>query len=442
MSSLRGRLLQATWTAVLVVGALSAVVTFLIARRETEVLLDGQMQRVALLAASAGASSVAGGAVVVSPPPGYETEDDLVVVIRDAAGRVLFRSHPLIDLPALKAPGFANALVGGTDYRTYMLPVDTRTVVVAQATFVRRESAIGAALGALLPVVLIVPILGLVIAWVVRRQLREVTRAARQLAERPQLSLAPLPADALPAEVQPLVAEFNVLLERVRAAIEREKSFIADAAHALRTPLTALQLQAQVLDGSTDPGERARRLAELAAGIRRIVRLSTQLLDLARYDVSSPTTAATQVFAVDEAIAQLEALFAPVAAERGVRLEVSCAAKLLVAGTATQLLLVLGNLLDNALRYSTAGAIVSVRVTKTSRGLGIQVQDEGPGIPVESLGRVFERFYRVPGDVTPGNGLGLATALAATQQLGGRVTLCNRTDRTGLVVTVTLPTHG
>ena len=143
MSSLRGRLLKATWTAVLVVGALSAVVTFLIARRETEVLLDGQMQRVALLAASAGASSLADGAVVVSPPPGYETEDDLVVVVRDAAGRVLFRSHPLIDLPALKAPGFANALVGGTDYRTYTLPADTRTVVVAQASVVRRESAIG-----------------------------------------------------------------------------------------------------------------------------------------------------------------------------------------------------------------------------------------------------------------------------------------------------------
>lgn len=439
MSTLRGRLLRTTWIAVLLVGALSAAVTFLAARRETEVMLDGQLQRVALLAASIQVGAGGAEAVRVTPPSGYEAEDDLVVAIRGTDGALLFASHPQIALPAQTAPGFADVKVGAATYRTYTLPLATRRVVVAQATAVRRESAVDAARGALLLVVLIIPVLGLVITWAVRRQLRDVTRVAQSLADRPPLSLEPLPADALPAEVQPLVAEFNELLERVRATLAREKSFIADAAHALRTPLTALQLQAQVLDGSPDPAERARRLAELESGIRRIVRLSAQLLDLARADGAAGS--AGESCALPQIVSELQGLFGPLAARLGVTLEWQCPAGLAARGSATQLLLVFSNLLDNALRYAPPGSRVALRVRPEGARLTVQVDDEGPGIPAASLTRVFERFYRVPGDATPGNGLGLATVRAAVEQLGGTVTLANRTDRSGLRVTLELLRH-
>ena len=439
MSSLRGRLLKVTWTAVLLVGAVSAVVTFLIARHETEILLDGQMQRVALLAASGHPASTGGEAVVVAPPPGYEAEDDLVVAIRDVDGRLRFGSHPQIALPTTCVAGFTDLVVASTAYRAFCLPLPGRTVLVAQSTIVRRESALGAAMGALLPVVLIIPALGLVITWAVRRQLRAVTRAARTLADRPPLSLDPLSSDTLPLEVLPLVEEFNVLLQRVRLAMAREQHFVADAAHALRTPLTALQLQAQVLDGSADAEERARRLQELLAGIRRVVRLSTQLLDLARYDTAA--NGSPQASDAQQVLEQVAELYSPIAQERAVQLVMAGMPGLRLPGSAPQLMLVLGNLLDNALRFSPAGGCIQVVLTPAAKQVEIQVRDEGPGMPAASLPRAFERFYRVPGDTTPGNGLGLATVSAVVQQLGGTVVLENRTDRSGLVAIVRLINH-
>ena len=134
----------------------------------------------------------------------------------------------------------------------------------------------------LIPLMVLFPVLGLVITFAIRRRLQPLQAVASSVAGRAPLALDPLPVANVPEEIRPLIEEINRLLARLKTAMEREQRFVVDAAHALRTPLTALQLQADVLDGSDDPAERAARLAEMRAGIQRAVQLSNQLLSLAQ----------------------------------------------------------------------------------------------------------------------------------------------------------------
>ncbi|MGH8265313.1 MAG: ATP-binding protein [Steroidobacterales bacterium] len=436
MISLRTRLLIATWIAVLIIGGLCAAITYRVAKRETEEVLDGQMQRVGRIVAARQAGIERPDAMA-DLPKGYETEDDLFVVVRNAAGEVIYRSRNDIDLPVISTPGFSTTVVGKQPYQVYVIRADDELVAVAQSTEVRRESAAGAALGALLPVILIIPVLGLLITFVIRSQLRPISRIAEAIARRPPLALDPLPTDELPGEIRPLVDEINQLLERQRAAISREQRFLSDAAHALRTPITALQLQVDVLDGSNDPQERAKRYDELRGGIRRVVKLTGQLLALAREESADAGTEAQ--ISLGQALADVHAVYAMVAVEKGVTLTNVAPVNAQVRGSTHQWILILGNLLDNGLRYSPRGGVLEIRSSVKDGSVTVEIRDEGRGLPAEELDRVFERFYRSPNDDTRGNGLGLATVRALLQQIGGRVWLENRKDRKGLVVFVRVP---
>ena len=433
--SLRTRLLIATWAAVLIIGGLCAAITYRVAKHETEEVLDGQMQRVGRIVAARQAGIER--PEVADLPKGYETEDDLIVVVRNAAGAVLYRSRNDIDVPAIATPGFSTLVVNKQPYQVYVIRAGDELVAVAQSTEVRRESAAGAALGALLPVILIIPVLGLLITLVIRSQLRPISRIATAIAQRPPLALDPLPTDALPGEVRPLVDEINQLLERQRAAISREQRFLSDAAHALRTPITALQLQVDVLDGSSDPQERANRYDELRAGIRRVVKLTGQLLALAREESADGSTEGQ--ISLGQALGDVHAVYAMVAVERGVTLTNVAPVNVPVRGSMHQWILILGNLLDNGLRYSPRGGVLEIRSSLKDGSVTIEISDEGRGLPPEERERVFERFYRSPNDDTRGNGLGLATVRALLQQIGGRVWLENRPDRRGLVAFVRVP---
>jgi two-component system OmpR family sensor kinase len=185
-------------------------------------------------------------------------------------------------LPQIDDLGFQTLKLGNEDYRVFAAKSGDRNIVVAQSMDVIHEAEAGVAMATLLPIGLLLPILAVVLGFAIRRQLKPLDGAAAAIANRPPLSLDLLPEQGMPAEVRPLVDEINRLLHRLSTAVEREQRFVTDAAHALRTPLTALQLQAEVLEGGSNSAEREARLAELRAGIRRVIRLSEQLLSLAR----------------------------------------------------------------------------------------------------------------------------------------------------------------
>jgi two-component system OmpR family sensor kinase len=297
-----------------------------------------------------------------------------------------------------------------------------------------------AAWAAVQPLIAAIPLLALIIAAVIRRQLWPLRAAVADIAARPPLALSPLPPMRLPNEVQPLVDEINRLLARLREALDHERRFVADAAHALRTPLAALQLQADVLEGVADPVERQARLTELRAGIRRAARLTHHLLALARSDAAS--TARPVRSDVDEALRNLAESYRSLAAARNVTLSLDLHAGCNVGLDPYDLALAVGNLLDNALRYTAAGGTVLLRTRADDGQAGIDVVDEGPGLPDAELSKVFARFYRAPGDTTGGSGLGLATVKSIVEKAGGEVTLQNRTDRPGLSARLRLPNVG
>jgi two-component system, OmpR family, sensor kinase len=446
--SLRRGLTVWLWVAVAIVGALCVAVGNWQAHTETQAQLDYEMQQVAhILAGQNFPTTLHPGELInpeVSPAVhiSHDKDDDLIVTVRNASGELLYASSsnrqlPGRLLPVLDSLGFRTLKLGRGHYRVFVAQTNSLRIEVAQSMDVIREAEGGIALATLLPIVILLPVLAVVIGFAIKRQLRPLNAAATTIALRPPLSLDLLPDEDIPVEVRPLVDEINRLLRRLRAAVQHEQRFVTDAAHALRTPLTALQLQAEILDGGTDAEEKAARLAELRAGIRRVIRLSEQLLSLARSESESgPIKVSTEL---DPTLAEVAAIYGASAQASEIDLQVEAVSGARVYGNARRITLIVGNLLDNSLRYTPRGGHIRIRAVVANGHARIQVWDEGPGLPPQDLERVFERFYRGPGEQGTGSGLGLATVQTLVQQLGGSVVLQNRVDHHGLVATVTLP---
>ncbi|HWU68592.1 MAG TPA: ATP-binding protein [Stenotrophobium sp.] len=438
MTSLRWRLVITLWAALAVIGSGSAAYSYVYTRQSTNALLDYQL---AQIAGFLGAQDFTGitSAAMNPPPPHHEHEDDVIVTVRGRGGKLLYASGNPGPIPPLSTLGYQDMTLQGASYRVFSAQAGTRRIAVAQQLETREEIAADAALSALLPIAILLPLLGLIIIFVIRHQLRPLRQAAAEVAARKPMALQALPITGLPDEIRPLIDAINHLLARLHDALEIEQRFIADAAHALRTPLTALQLQADVLDGSVDSSERAARLDELRAGIRRTTHLADQLLTLHQHPHDA--AAVTAHTSLSRAITEIVSNYHAAANKKNLHfhLALTDANDVEVPGDTRQLALIFGNLLDNALRYSAAGGTITITCRRQRSTVNIEISDEGPGLPDTELSTVFARFYRIAGDRTMGNGLGLATVHSLVQLLGGAVSLSNRTDRSGLLACVTLP---
>jgi two-component system OmpR family sensor kinase len=283
-----------------------------------------------------------------------------------------------------------------------------------------------------------------VVWWVVTGSLEPVARVRKQLASRQADDLSPVSDAGLPDEVRPLVQELNLLFGRVRTAFDTQQNFVADAAHELRTPLAALKLQVQSLERSdqrTDSQE-ARRIAvsRLSAGIERATRLVEQLLVLARQEASAaPHQPVVLADLAKRAVADLIG----VAQNKQIDLGLQRADGGEVEGQLEALMILLRNLVDNAIKYTPAGGTVDVSVVREQGAscshLEVTVEDSGPGIPAEERERVFDRFYRVPGSEAAGSGLGLAIIKAIAERHGATLTLGESARLGGLAATVRFP---
>jgi two-component system, OmpR family, sensor kinase len=428
VKSLRRRLLVALCLAVCGVGALSAVIAYVQVRHYAKDLLDSQLQQLAALAAGRNTQDV---------PRTQDRDSDIDVATWRRDGTLQYSSSDRLHEKRATRQGFSDVILNKEPYRLYAAQLGDLHVEVAQPIDVRKDQATAAVLAALLPILLLMPVLAIVIALVIRALLQPVRELAHTVARRDAFAAEPLDSRGLPSEVAPLVEEINQLLARQREAAQRERTFIADAAHALRTPLAALQLQADVLEGSSDPAERAARLAELRAGIQRATRLSGQLLEQAHID--SGAQIATAAVDLDAALKEVHALYDPAASLAAIDLALDVHSQARVHTDARRLLLIFGNLLDNALRYTPAHGRIELRALRSGGTATVEVRDQGPGIPDEEIPRVFERFRKAPGDSRAGSGLGLATVQSLVRQLGGSISLHNRPDGAGLVARVSLP---
>ena len=419
--SLRRRLVISMCAAILLVGLAGAVVAYFEISHQTKRLLDGQLRQVAAVVASR----------TILQPRG---DDAIQVEVWNLDGSRRYTSDPALQLAHRQPIGFSQIAINGEPYRICMADFPDRTVAVAQAVDARDDQAEGAALAALTPALLMLPLLALVMAVVVSVLLRPVREAAQVVAERQPLSSEPLYISGLPREIAPLVEEINRLLQRQQAALEEESAFLTDAAHALRTPLAALQLQVDVLDGSPDPVERNSRLAALRAGIRRAARLSEQLLAVARI----PATATEPLEQVDlDAIIQETCdLYRAIAADAQVQLRLQAESGVSLRCNSRDLLVIFGNLLDNAIHFAPSGSIVEVESTSDGVSATAEVRDCGPGIPTTESNNLILHA----GGIERLGGFGLRAVHNVTARLGGEVKMLSRVGpASGLVVRIILP---
>jgi two-component system OmpR family sensor kinase len=313
---------------------------------------------------------------------------------------------------------------------------DGSRFAVGQPTAMRDEIARDSALHAILPFLVLAPCLMLVIALVVWQSLRPMTELAGQLDARRSDDLSKLLPDGTPRELHPFIASINRLLERIQALMEQQRRFVADAAHELRTPITAMSLQAENLSQTELPPESLDRLAALRSGARRTAHLLEQLLALARYDIDRKPEAS--VTSLDRCAKEVVSDVMATATERGVDLGFEIIEPALVRGEYAMLTSVVHNLVDNALRHTPQGGRVDIGVFRDGAQIILQVEDTGPGIPVGDLERVFEPFVRGSRPTEEGTGLGLSIVKRIVERLKGSVTLEN-VPRAGLRVTVAFP---
>ena len=431
--SIRARLLLSLLAALAGAAALVGGLTYRNVLRQTEALFDYQLRQMALSLRDQGEIAPGNAAAL-------QDEDlDFVVQIWQVDGRSVYASRAHRDLPNRTALGLSEIQVGKARWRSFAVAARDRVIQVAQPVRIREGLAADAALRSVLPLLAAAPLMAALLWWLIERSLRPLARVARQVGEQDATELTPLPVTGLPEEVAPLVTALNALLDRLGGAWAGQRAFVADAAHELRSPLTALKLQAQVLrrlsetgaPDSKNPAENAAQiqafqaaLAALTAGVDRACRLVEQLLALARTEPGAPQPA-PQTVALAALLRQvLTEAAAPLAASRGSQLVLTADDSLAVPGDAAELQVLVRNLVDNALRYSPPGGTVQLTLAASPAGPLLTVDDSGPGIPEPERERVFERFVRGAASTeTPGSGLGLAIVRSIARRHGASVAL-------------------
>lgn len=284
------------------------------------------------------------------------------------------------------------------------------------------------------PLLVAVPLLGLVIWLAVSWGLAPLRSLATQVRARAPHNLEPVET-AGPEEAQPLVEALNGLLGRVRDLLDRERLFTADAAHELRTPLAAIRTHAQVAANARNAAERADALAGVIQGTERAARLIEQLLQLARLDVVPELQPVNLTGAAAEVVTEYAGRTNAISIDIGL----VTAAPAWIEGNPQLIAVLLGNLVDNAVRYGKPGGRVDVSVRVGIGSVELIVADDGPGIPPNQRARAFERFHRGLGTGADGSGLGLSIAARVAAIHGGRIDLSDGVNGSGLTATVSMP---
>ena len=328
-------------------------------------------------------------------------------------------------------------------------PVETEdirghvTVHAAESTQPRTDLARELSIGVALPQAFLAACAALIIWFAVTRALAPLALMRQEIEQRSHRDLSALPVAHVPFEVRPMIEAMNALLTRLGEAMSARQRFIADAAHQLRTPIAGLRTQTELALRETEPAAMRAALSQLQNAVDRTTHLINQLLTLARAEPDSERQQPMERLNLSSFAREVTTEWVPRALARNIDLgfesedvEHDAAS---VSGDGFLLREMLGNLIDNATRYTPAGGHVTVRVKRTSGKALLQVEDDGPGIPEAERVAVLERFHRVLGTGVEGAGLGLAIVHEIVMQHGGRIRLLPALRDKGTLAQVDLP---
>ncbi|MCB1888775.1 MAG: hypothetical protein KDH20_14300 [Rhodocyclaceae bacterium] len=418
--SLRGRLMAMLIGVMGVLWLGAAVSAFLHALEETDELFDAQMVQASelLLGLVVGADAekivmpTAEQAHPYRMPVFYQA-----LTMRDGRWEVL--AHVPEEQGGLPpggrlGDGFLRLTIDAVPWRIFVRTErggDGRLyrVIVGQRYAIRDDLGHEFAEHLLIPLGVGFPLMALAIWWGIGRAMRPVQQAARTVARMPVDQLRPIHlTEPCPVEIAPLIEAIDSLTVRVGQAIEGERRFTADAAHEMRTPLAGLRVQAQVAMRVDDPTERARALQNVHDGVVRMTHLVEQMLALARLDPSAALVIGERPVDLGDVAAAACADLTPRALRRGQEIQLEASRGVLVWLDETWARALVGNLVDNGLRYGREGGRVEVEVISSGGHVDLHVLDDGPGVPEGDRDRLAERFYRGQETDQEGCGLGLS----------------------------------
>lgn len=431
--SLKKRLIWGTSIFSLLLGCLLIFTAYKIALHEVDEILDTQMQYMAERSTTQPLTPVASK---VELHRTYHEEDLLVDIwaYKDQS-HLWHQTHLLI--PPVQQAGFYTQETPQGKWRVYVIPLKDYQIQVSQQEQVRKSFAWELAGSMFIPYVLLLPFAIIILAFIISLSLKPLDDFKAELQQRDSDGLAPIDSQEYPQELIPTIEEMNHLFERIQHAQAEQKQFIADAAHELRTPVTALNLQTKILMSQFPEHE---SLKNLSKGLARIQHLVTQLLALAKQDVGLMLIEPNTLFRLNDVALNCVEQLVNLAMQKEIDLGFERNDVIEMQSLESTVHSIIFNLIDNAIKYTPSQGIINISVYNENEDYAcIQIEDSGSGIAPENYDKVLKRFYRVHHHLEVGSGLGLSIVDKATQRLGGTLQLGRSIDLGGLLVTVRLP---
>ncbi|MBU3848027.1 MAG: GHKL domain-containing protein [Candidatus Acinetobacter avistercoris] len=430
--SLRKTLLLYTLIFSLVMGCLLMLSAYLIALHESSEIIDAQMRYLAK-------HSIEAETVLTqsdfNPNKHYEEEDLFVDVwaYKDHSDQ----KHPLnLLVQPVNEAGFYTHKANNELWYTYVLPLDDVQIQVSQQQSVRKQLALELATSIFLPFIPLMTLMIIGLSWIIVLSLRPLEDLKLALAQRQPNDLHPIDHQAYPDEIMPTIQEINRLFEKISLGQQEQRQFIADAAHELRTPITALNLQSTILLKEF-PDSNA--LQQHSKGLARIQHLVAQLLSLAQQDTTLPSLIHYQDFKLSEIAFNCIEQLIPFSLQKNIDLGLTEHPDIFMHSDESAIHSIIYNLIDNAIKYTPQNGMINVSLSKQSDYALIDIEDSGPGIDPNQYSEILKRFYRIENHTEIGSGLGLSIVNKATERLGGQLVFAKSDDLGGLKVTVKLP---
>lgn len=379
-----------------------------------------------------------------------DSYDVVYFQIVDGAGRLLAGDAeiPRARIPDVADPAgvrYHNAYINGEEVRSAYLELPLSgaqrplLIQVAETNHKRERLAAQIIAGVILPQLAIVPLAVVLVYFGLTRGIAPLHRLQRQISRRRPGDLAPMDLDSVPEEVRPVIASFNELMARLEENLQAQQRFIADAAHQLRTPLTGLKTQTELALNEHDPQHLRLSLQHISASAERAIHLIKQLLLLARTEAGHESLYAFETVDLESLARAVTQEAVPQALAKRIDLGFENSGwPLRIDGNPALLRALMGNLIDNAIKYTPPGGRVTVRSCAASQAV-FEVEDNGCGIAEAERERVFERFYRVLGSAADGSGLGLPIVREIAEMHRATVSLHVPSGPPGTLVRVLFP---
>jgi two-component system sensor histidine kinase TctE len=376
--------------------------------------------------------------------PAPPVPDFVKYAVRDPQGHLLIGDPqiPAVPMNSANAQLLAMAQIDHRSARTLTTRFDTRAGVVIITVADARPTAEPAARFGFMSTLLwdfVQLDITLVLVWVgIQIGLRPVRKLRDEIAARSPLDLRPIVESSVPREIAPVVVKLNRLFTMLRSSVQSQQQFIANTAHQLRTPITGMHAQLDILIGEPAAQPISGRLRTLQESVRQLAHSSNQLLSLGRADPAANMAAKNQSVVLSAIVGEVVAKFFDRALQSNIDLGVEVQPVSILADPSL-LDDLLSNLVDNALKYTPAGGRITVSAGARNGSPYLAVEDNGPGIPEQERQRVRQRFYRLPNSPGHGSGLGLAIVDEIAQLYGAAMTIGPGSSGRGTKVLLQFP---